>query len=332
MGCARIAAVLVCMVGVYIPRAYAWSSVGHQRITEGAVGQLPQPLRAFFHDQLDTIKSEAGTEPPGAHYINIDCYPEFFAGTLPHNLDDLIAIYGASVVDDNGMGPWTATDYLATLETAMAAAHTKSAWSNLLPTAGDLAHYLEDLHNPLHLTTNYNGQDTGNDGIHSRYESQMVSRYLSSLTITRVPANCVYVPSPIDTIFDGIDVHYWFVDDIMSADTAHRGSPPNYNTAYYAGLWADTGSFTHALFQEASEVVASMWYTAWLDAGSPDPHYALALADYAVFKDCMDGPQLTPTPTAPTTVQDCLDACDLDDDGDVDLADFRTFSRIYAGG
>ncbi len=332
MGCIRIAAFLACILGVDMSRVEAWSSAGHVRITEGAVGQLPQPLRAFFHHQLDTITSEAGTEPPGKHYIDIDYYPEFFAGTFPRDLDDLFAIYGASVVEDKGMGPWTATDYLATLQAEMSAADTASAWFNLLPTAGALAHYLEDLHNPLHLTINYNGQETGNDGIHSRYESQMVSRYLSSLTIAHVPANCVYAPSPIDTIFDGIDLHYWFVDDILAADTAHRGSPPNYNTAYYAGLWADTGDFTQALFQEASEVVASMWYTAWLDAGSPDLHYTLARADYAEFKDCMDGPDLAPTPTAPATVQDCLDACDLDDDGDVDLADFRSFSRIYAGG
>jgi hypothetical protein len=41
--------------------------------------------------------------------------------------------------------------------------------------AADIGHYVADMHQPLHLTRNYNGQLTGNYGIHARYEGQMIA-------------------------------------------------------------------------------------------------------------------------------------------------------------
>jgi hypothetical protein len=116
----------------------------------------------------------------------------------------------------------------------------------------------------LHLTLNYNGQLTGNNGIHARYEGEMIVRHRDHLTF--IQANAANLPSMIDFVFDGIDVHYPFVADIMAADTLYAGP---YDETYYAGLWNETGAFTQTLFQEASEAVASSWYTAWVNAGSP---------------------------------------------------------------
>jgi hypothetical protein len=249
-----------------------WGSSGHEHITAGAINHLPQPLRGFFQANSDTVSNAAGVEPPGTHYIDIDVYPEFFAGTFPRDWDAAVALYGVSTLNANGIGPWNAETYAANLSTLMANAHTQQDWLNLLQTAGALAHYVEDLHNPLHLTENYNGQLTGNDGIHSRYESNMISRHLpDGLPIVATPSHCVYYASFIDAVFDEIDVNYWYVDDIMAADDTAVALDPRYRTTYYNSLWADTGAFTQVLFQEASEMVASAWYTAWVNAGSPMP-------------------------------------------------------------
>lgn len=53
--------------------------------------------------------------------------------------------------------------------------------------------------------------------------------------------------------------------------------------------------------------------------------------DYAVFADCMAGPDATPSPTPPTTTQDCLDTFDADVDLDVDLGDFAAFQESFTG-
>lgn len=53
--------------------------------------------------------------------------------------------------------------------------------------------------------------------------------------------------------------------------------------------------------------------------------------DLLALMDCQTGPDLTPTPTPPTTIQQCLDAFDFDGDGDVDMADAAHFARLYQG-
>jgi hypothetical protein len=263
--------IVACLLCLPAAAVYAWCSEGHQAITEGAVSHLPQPLQSYFLLHLQEIKTSAGTEPPGTHYIDIDWYPEF-PDDFPRDINVLIARYGASTVESNGTAPWTVRTYTGQLSVQMITATTAGDWQNLLQTAGALAHYVEDLHNPLHLTVNYNGQNTGNTGIHSRYECEMVSRKMSLLTIEPTPSHCVYLVSPLDTIFDGIiNDHYWYVDDILATDTTCRGTPPRYNTAYYNCMWTQTGAFTDSLFQEASETVASAWYTAWVNAGRPQP-------------------------------------------------------------
>jgi len=249
-----------------------WGASGHQHITAGAITHLPQPLRGFFQANSATIQTAAGNEPPSSHWIDIDVYPEFFAGTFPHDWDDAVALYGQSTLEANGIAPWNVETYTVNLSVLMANAQSQQDWLNLLQTAGALAHYAEDLHNPLHLTQNYDGQLTGNDGIHSRYEIQMISRHLpGGLPIVPTPSHCVRYASIIDAVFDEIDVNYWYVDNIMAADDAAVALDPRYRTTYYNRLWAGTGVFTQALFQQASETVASAWYTAWVDAGLPMP-------------------------------------------------------------
>ncbi|MGD9634768.1 MAG: PEP-CTERM sorting domain-containing protein [Pirellulales bacterium] len=293
--CALGATALLLVLNWTAPRAAAWGSTGHSHITGGAIPHLPQPLRSFFEANVSTIRSQASQEPPGRHYIDIDVYPEFAAGTFPHDVNVLIAKYGASYVEQNGRGPWTYADYVQSLTTLMSNARTKQDWLNLIPTAAAQAHYIEDMHNPLHLTQNYDGQLSGNNGVHSRYESSMISRKLSNLTFSAADAE--FQATVIDDVFDSIDIHYQFVDDIMAADTAARAAAGSYNTAYYDSMWSQTGDFTRVLFQEASEAVADGWYTAWVNAGSPIPNLGLTgdyngdnvidAGDYTAWRDAV---------------------------------------------
>ena len=264
-------ALLISLVFVLPARAERWWSTGHGHITEAAIGHLPQPLRGYFEENGSTLASWSGNEPPGQHWIDIDGYPEFFTGTLPRQRAELEAIYGASYVASLGLGPWNACDLADQLTDQMATADTEAAWYALLHTAAQLAHYVEDLHNPLHLTLNYDGQLTGNDGIHARYEGSMINGHLGDLTLTANPSACVYHSWLGDVLFDSFDTNFYYSYDIMAADDDAVLLDPRHGGTYYAALWADTGGFTHTLFQDASEMVASAWYSAWIDAGSPTP-------------------------------------------------------------
>ena len=53
------------------------------------------------------------------------------------------------------------------------------------------------------------------------------------------------------------------------------------------------------------------------------------LPDFLVFHLCMNGPSVPPSPPAPFTVQGCLEAFDLDMDGDVDIYDFNKLANSF---
>ncbi len=55
------------------------------------------------------------------------------------------------------------------------------------------------------------------------------------------------------------------------------------------------------------------------------------LDDYAVFFQCMAGPNASPSPPPPTTAQECLDVFDFDADLDVDLFDSGDFLVGFTG-
>jgi hypothetical protein len=266
MSCRVYFAVLVLLIAS--SRAFAWWDTGHAYITHNAVQHLPAGLEAFVTRNLATIDFYAHTEPPGQHYIDIDLYPEFHAGQMPRDLNVLYATYGTTYVNSNGIAPWVIANYRATLAAQMRAAVNQSDFEVVARTAGELAHYLEDINNPLHTTDNHNGQYTGNNGIHGRYEGEMIERHMDDLPIEASTA--VYVSDTVDWVLDSIETRSWaYVDDIMEADTLARTFGPTNSNAYYNSLWNSTGPFTHTQFQYATEMVASAWYSAWIDAGSP---------------------------------------------------------------
>jgi hypothetical protein len=184
----------------------------------------------------------------------------------------------------------------------MSTAETNSDLQQIAQTAGEMAHYIEDINQPLHTTANYNGQITGNTGIHSRYEGTMIVLNFDELPIAAAPQNCVYVADTVDWILDSIETRTWgYVDDIIDADTLARTFGPTTSLAYYESLWNSVGDFTRSQFQYASEMIASLWYSAWVDAGRPwlfsgdyNDDGSIDAADYVVWRKNVNTPNELP--------------------------------------
>jgi hypothetical protein len=91
--------------------------------------------------------------------------------------------------------------------------------------------------------------------------------------------------------------------------------------------WSVRGKIGRALSDPAGAVCATT-----VVSGDFDGDRDVDLDDYAVFADCMAGPDMPPSPTLPdVTDQDCLDAFDFLLDGDVDLDDFMKFEEVFTG-
>lgn len=197
------------------------------------------------------------------HYIDIDVYPNF--KTIPHNLDSMIALYGRSYVRETGTLPWAIVLTLDSLRSQF----IRKDYIKAESTMSDLGHYIADATQPLHCTENYDGFLTGNNGIHNRYETGMITAYQSLLTISQDSARYIYFP--LDYSFELILQSQALVDSVLIADTYAKnisgwsgsGTPP---AEYYAALWDKTQRFTRERIQTATVAIAFLWYSAWLDA------------------------------------------------------------------
>jgi len=246
-----------------------WGWGSHRFINAAAVDHLPSEM-SFFQDHrsyLETHSIDPDTDdfPGNYHYIDIDYYPEFFTGSLPSVWQDMVDLYGVSTMEDNGLVPWVIEWWLDDLTTLMEAGN----WNDVWQVAAELGHYVGDSHQALHLTLNYNGQMTNNYGIHSRYETQMINSHLEVITLPDSVAG--YWESPIDSVFNYIEEIYPIVDLVLAADDRAFLVDSNHGSTYYSMMWEDLGDTTIWTLNRAIVDLASVWYTAWVNAGSPYP-------------------------------------------------------------
>jgi hypothetical protein len=246
-----------------------WGWEAHRYINDLAVDYLPAEM-SFFQDHRNYLQEHSSDpdrdELPGYyHYIDIDYYPEFFSGTLPHNLDNLIALYGLSIVQNNGIVPWIIEQWTDSLSALM----KTGQWDEVWQVAAELGHYVADSNQPLHLARNYNGQLTGNYGIHSRYETHMINPHLSQLPLPT--GSGIFWTNVIDSVFSYIGEIYPYVDSIMIADDLASAQDPGYENLYYSILWEELEDLTTISIHKAIIDLASLWRTAWENAGRPSP-------------------------------------------------------------
>jgi hypothetical protein len=201
-----------------------------------------------------------------------------------------VALYGTAFVVGQGILPW------ATLRTydSLVAAFTRFDWEKAVLFASDLGHYVGDAHNPLHITRNYDGQYTGNDDIHSHYETGMINAFNSEIEMTG--DDIAYIADLNNYIFSNIYSNYIYVDSIILADDyAQAVAGDNTSYQYKAALWEKTGSFTIRLFNNASNSLAEMIFSAWVDAGKPDMNSGPGIFEFISKQNAL-GLKINPNP------------------------------------
>jgi hypothetical protein len=264
-----------------------WGYYAHRLVNRHAVDNLPAAMISddtgnAFGDWRDWL-AEHSIDPDenknndplesARHWVNIDSkpvqYPYPFT-TVPRSLPTYLSVFGRS----NGVNPWEGwRDPLERLTEAM----RQRDWAEAYREAAWLGHYVADAHTPLHAVANYDGQlsaDTRNRGIHSRHESGLVYRYIDNINTSASSATTV--SDPVAAAFTALVKSYEvslvvLAADLKAQDLADDG---NFNSAYYAELWRLTGADTQERLDTAARLTASMWYTAWDNAGRPrfTPH------------------------------------------------------------
>ena len=255
-----------------------WGDKGHKLIAKHAMLLLPQQIK--LNDEIKNAIIEHSIDPdyrkkqdptePHKHFIDIDYYKEFLNGHMIMSKDSLVKIYSDSIVERQGILPWATEDtYLKLVK-----AFKDKNENDLILYASDLAHYVGDGHQPLHACLNYNGQLTGQKGVHFRYEIEMFDKYLPEIENGLETKQPIYIKDPRHFIFNYITEANSYVDLLLSADKfAYNRAGQKYDDDYYYLLWFKTRYVTETEINEASYALSSLIYSAWIDAGKPDLNF-----------------------------------------------------------
>ena len=253
----------------------SWGWRGHEIISANAPPSFPSSM-SFLQGQFSTILVDSSTaaddrkqwddSEASKHFIDIDNYPEFnYFGKIPQSWDSVVNAHGVSFVLDNGTIPWSTLAAYDSVKNCFA----RQEWDKAAIFAADLGHYVADGHNPLHLTANFDGGYTGQDGIHSRYESKMINAYYPQIVY---PFDSVQLITNVQGyVFSYIYANYVYVDSVLKADmdaTTFAGN--NTSSVFYLAFWNNSKNFTIPLFHHASYALARLIYTAYVESQNMD--------------------------------------------------------------
>lgn len=253
--------------------AFAWGHRVHEIVNRRAVDWLPEPARAAWAPLAVSLGKHAsdadhrkGSVPgePARHYIDIDVYDDHPFDDVPRDLDELVRKRGREEVEQFGVVPWAIEECYRMTVLSL----ERGDWSSAGAWAADLGHYVADSHQPLHCTVNYDGQNTGNDGVHLRFEVHMMNRHYDEVVLAPGP-----LPDPgndvVEYCFAWIAEAYPGLPPILEADTAARELDPDHGDAYYAALWDRTEDVAELQVARAARDLAALLLAAWEEAGSP---------------------------------------------------------------
>lgn len=256
--------------------SFAWGNKAHRLVNIRAIEMLPEEMNLMKewkdyigeHASDPDIRRDNGTDTTEwpKHFIDIDFYSEFVAGKMIYDKDELISLYSAETVTKMGLLPWAALEAYNKLVQSF----KEKNRDKVLIFAADLGHYVADGHQPFHTMLNYDGQLTDQKGIHGRYESEMVNRYIDQISNSLTTREVKYVAEPLEYIFDFLTASNFYSPVIFTADkTSFAQAGSHGSEDYYKLLWFRTKHLTINQLSNASGVLASLIYSAWVDAGKP---------------------------------------------------------------
>ncbi len=294
-------ALLVLFLVFGIQQVFSWGFFAHREINRLAIYTLPTELMRFYklhtaylsEHAVDADKRRHSTESEAErHYLDADHYESALPfDTIPRRWQEAVNCYPEDTLRKYGVAPW----HLNLMLYKLTVAFREKNRNKILKLSADMGHYCGDIHVPLHTTLNYNGQLTGQKGIHGFWESRLPELFADEYDFIVGPAE--YLNQPLDAIWDAFSASHAAKDSVLSLE-AHldstfssnkyayevRGNASTqvYSRAYSAAYHEDLNGMVERRMRSAVKLLGSLWYTAWVNAGSPDLNFVEIPADSMV--------------------------------------------------
>jgi hypothetical protein len=246
--------------------ASAWGPTVHQAVALRAIDTLPKALKSYYKDhrlELPTLAPEASPADEGLdRRFAADRLMPFPFSDLPHKEAEMKERFG-----DNGLAagrlPWLIHQ---SYERLVEAFRSKDK-ARILAESDTLAGLVADLHNPLALTDNADGQKTAQHGLWVRFSLKLPDALGKDLDLS--PDAAHLLDDPKGYVFAMVNATYVWLDNLLYQEELARRGQAGYTELYYEAFGHRGGALLRALLSQAAGDVGSYWYTAWSAAGRP---------------------------------------------------------------
>jgi hypothetical protein len=287
-----------------IENANSWGFEAHKKITELAIDIILnlQSVKGVEQQKFNSLKKfleankatiiERCIEPDMVrnelkdeqfnHFIDIDRYGSYPFWELPRDKRKAIEKFGFENVQKNGLLPWRIAEVMDSLGEAI----SNQSNEKMLRYFSWIAHYVEDAHQPLHVTENYDGQLTNQPGIHSRFETELVKYMISKNGLNFNPkrlaselVNFEAISDKVKFAFDIVLESYKYIEPILEADRFAKDKIPVeklyrvekrdgrtryiYSDDYYSIMNERLGSLVLSRMEKSAVRLAYIWLNVW---------------------------------------------------------------------
>ncbi|MBM3164912.1 MAG: S1/P1 Nuclease [Bacteroidetes bacterium] len=269
-----------------------WGFFAHKRVNRIAVFTLPPQMFGFYKDNIEFLTEHsvdpdkrryAITGEAECHYIDLDHY--YKQGEDPYSImpkywKDAVAKYTEDTLRSYGIVPWHILNVKYKLQKAF---ETKNI-DLILKYSADIGHYIGDAHVPLHTTENYNGQLTGQKGIHALWESRLVE--INAENYDYFVGKAAYQKDVQAFCWQAIKGSHSALDSVFRMEKELTNSFPEdrkysfeqrgnttvltYSREFCELYHQHMNGMVERRLKASIIAVGSIWYSCWVDAGQPD--------------------------------------------------------------
>ncbi|MDX5340730.1 MAG: zinc dependent phospholipase C family protein, partial [Cyclobacteriaceae bacterium] len=265
-----------------------WGFFAHELINRQAVFSLPPEMLVLYKAEITFIETNAVNPDrrryavegeAEKHYIDLDHYGDSALRILPPYWPEAIKKIPEDSLRTHGIGPWSAYQTFLSLTRAFEQKN-KAA---ILRLSADLGHYLGDLNVPLHTTKNYNGQLTGQEGIHGFWESRVPELLAKNYSFWVGKAE--FVERPQLAIWEAVAQAHAKVDSVLfvereltkafpedqkfSFEERNRVTVRVYSREFTEAYASALDGMVERQMRKSIKMIADFWFTAWVNAGQP---------------------------------------------------------------
>ena len=280
-----INSVLLIFIGLLVS---SWGFYAHRQINRLAVFTLPPEMIGFYKKNILYI-TEASVNPDRRrfavvdeaprHYIDIDHFGDSALYKMPRYWNDAVEKYGEDTLKAYGILPW----HISVMYYRLRDAFMVKDPTKILSLSADMGHYIADAHVPLHTTENYNGQLTGQEGIHAFWESRLPELFSSQYDFFVGKAK--YLKNPQLAAWKAVEDSNHQLDSVLmlekvltekfgekkfSFETKGKQTIKVYSVEFSTASHEALSNMIEQRMRAAIKLIGDFWYTAWVDAGQPD--------------------------------------------------------------